>query len=123
MYSRNSRGSAMFEALVAMIIIAIVLNGASFLTSRAIASNTDQQLLNIAITQMRASIRSTDICASPPTIELPNNIVLTTTAQGCDTTTITINGRAISNVPTPPGLSVDSELLGGQVVVGGTWRH
>ena len=123
MYSDTERGSAILEALVSMALVALVLNGAGYLSSRAIASHTDQQLLNMAIAQMRASIRSEDICADAPTIELPNNIILTTTVQGCDEMTVTIDGHQISNVPTPTGLSVDSELLGGQVVVGGTWRH
>ncbi len=123
MYDSNERGSALIEALIAISLVIILLNGSGYLSSRAIASHTQQQLLNIAIAQMRASIRSDDICAQAPTIELPNNITLTATAQGCDATTVTINGLVISNVPTPTGLSVDSEILGGQVVVGGTWRN
>lgn len=123
MYVDKARGNALIEALIAMILVVILLNGAGYLSSRAIASHTDQQLLNMAITQMRTSIRNDDICANAPTIELPNNVILTATAQGCDDTTVTINGHVISNVPSPTGLSVDSEILGGQVVVGGTWRH
>lgn len=123
MYVDTARGSALIEALIAMILVVILLNGSGYLSSRAIASHTEQQLLNMAIAQMRASIRSEDICANAPIIDLPNNITLTTTAQGCDDTTVTINGLVIPNVPTPTGLSVDSEILGGLVVVGGTWRH
>ncbi len=122
MYADTERGSAIIEALVSMTLVALLLNGAGYLSTRAIASHTDQQLLNMAIAQMRASIRSDDICTNAPTIELPNNIVLATVAQGCDETTVTIDGHDIANVPTPTGLSVDSEILGGQVVVGGTWR-
>ncbi len=123
MYADKTRGSAIVEALVSMILVAILLNGAGYLSSRAIASHTDQQLLDMAIAQMRASISNDDICANAPTVVLPNNVILTTTAQGCDETTMTIAGHKITNVPTPLGLSVDSDILGGQVVVGGTWRN
>lgn len=123
MYVDTERGSALIEALVSMILVAILLNGAGYLSSRAIAFHTDQQLLDMAIAQMRASIRNEDICANAPTIELPSNITLIATAQGCDETTVTINGHDIHNMFTPSGLSVDSEILGGQVVVGGTWRN
>lgn len=123
MYAKNARGSTLMEALIALILIAILLNGAGYLATRATSSHTDQQLLSIAITQMRASLRNDDICTTAPVVELPNGNTLPTLAQGCDTTTATIGGHIITDVPTPLGLSVESDLLGGQVVVGGTWRR
>ena len=70
---------------------------------------------------MQTAIRTTDICATTPTVILPGNVTLTASVQGCAMVSATINGTIINNVPTPYGLSVTSPLLGGQVVVGGTW--
>lgn len=123
MYAKYEHGNTLMEALIALVLIGILVNGVGYLSSRATASYTEQQLLTIAITQMRSSLLAGDICTEAPTIELPNDVSLTTTVQGCDTTDATINGHVISNIPTPLGISVNSDLLGGQVVVGGTWRQ
>ena len=122
MYSNSQRGTSLIEALIAMLLIALVGSGAIHLTNRATASHTDQQLLTIAITQMRSALKTPDICTTPPVIQLPNNVSLTAQVQGCSTTTATVGGVAINNIQTPLTLSVTSDLLGGQVVVGGTWR-
>lgn len=112
-----------------MILIALTGSGAIHLTNRATSSYTDQQLLNMALTQMNAALHSQDVCTTAPVIQLPNNVSLTATVQGCAVITTTISLVATNppttgvsvNVPTPPVLSVNSPLLGGQVVVGGTW--
>jgi len=64
-----------------------------------------------------------DLCVNAPNIVLPNNLTITAEVQGCDaTTTAKINGMDIVDVPKPIALSVTSQQLGGQVVVGGTWN-
>ena len=123
MYSNSQQGTSLIEALIAMILISLVGSGAIHLTNRATASHTDQQLLTMAITQMRAALNTPNVCTTPPVIQLPNNVSLTTQVQGCGTTSVTIGvGGGAINVQSPLTLSVTSDLLGGQVVVGGTWR-
>ena len=117
----SQKGTSITEALIAVVLVALLTKGAAYLTTRATASHTDQQLLSLAINQMNYALESNSVCSAAPIIELPNNISLTSEVQGCDTTSATINGMVIDNVATPPILSVTSDLLGGQVVVGGTW--
>lgn len=123
MYANHDRGSTLMEALIALVLTAILLNGVGYLSTRATATHTEQQLLSIAIAQMQESLRTDDICTTAPTISLPDGSTLTALAQGCDTIDVTINGHIVTDVPTPLGLSVTADVLGGQVVVGGTWRH
>lgn len=120
----SERGTSLIEALIALILVSILVQGALHLTSRATSVHTEQQMLTIALSQMRAAITSESICDPDPImIQLPGNVSLPAQVQGCDTTTVTIDGTPISNIPTPVGISIDSPLLGGQVVVGGTWRN
>lgn len=114
-------GGSLIEVLIATALVGILLHGAATLVTRATSSNTDQQLLNIAITQLRSSLLRDDLCVTPPTIELPGGVTLTADVQGCSPTSVVIGGETIDNVVQPIRLAVDSDLLGGRVVVGGTW--
>lgn len=119
---KYQRGTSLIEVLIALILVSILVNGAMHLTTRATAVHTEQQLLTMAISQMQDALTRHDICTNPPTITLPGITPITADVQGCDTTSVTIDGTTISNIPTPVGLSINEPLLGGQVVVGGTWR-
>ena len=102
--------------------------GAVYLTTRATATQTTQQMLNMAVSQLRSRlIENNNICVLAPVIpdavRLPNNVSLTAQVQGCESeATVSIDGINIPGVPRPITLRVDSPLLGGEVVVGGTWN-
>jgi len=121
--SEKQTGSSLIEVLIATALVGIMLHGAATLATRAASTSTDQQQITIAVEQMRTALLDPDVCTTPPTIVLPEGTVLTAEVQGCNTTSITIGGATVTNVPSPVRLSVTSRLLGGQVVVGGTWDH
>jgi len=120
-------GSSLIEVLIATALVGIMLHGAATLTTRAAATSTDQQLITIAVEQMRTHLLDPGICTTPPTINIPdgttNGMNIVATVQGCDTTTVSIDNVTLNNVPSPLRLSVTSPLFGGQVVVGGTWDY
>jgi len=115
--SKKQRGTSIIEAVIALILVAIISSGAVFLSARA----SDAQ-----------------VCSVAPTIRLPNNVTLTgpddVQVQGCGGTIIaTIEGVSVT-VPEPlrislcppsatPSSACDGELLGGQIVVGGAWKN
>ena len=125
---KRQKGVSLIEALIAVLLVGLMSQGAVYLSTRATATQTTQQMLNMAVTQLRSRlIENNDICASAPAIadavQLPNSVSLTAEIQGCDSeATVSIDGINIPGVPRPISLSVDSPLLGGQVVVGGTWN-
>jgi len=128
---KSQRGSSLIEALIALIMIALIGKGAIYLTNRATAASTDQLLLSMAVTQMRAALTNPAICTTPPgtppaAVTLPNNPLLPITVQGCNviidaTIDIASTGEVtIGNIPAPIRLSIDDPIVGGLVVVGGT---
>ena len=116
-------GTGLIEAMIAVFLVALLSKGAVYLTARASSLQSDSRVQEIAIQQMRDSLTNNEnVCTTAPIITLPNNEVVTAAVQGCGVmTTATINGVLISQVPVPITLSVDTQSLGGQVVVGGTW--
>ncbi len=117
----------MIEALISMVLMSIISLGMVHVTSKASNAQRDSQMQEIVVNQLRAALiknkmGSVDICSTAPTVQLPNNVTLTASVQGCDgTTTAVINSVTINDVPKPISLSVTSDLIGGQIVVGGTW--
>lgn len=124
-YSSISRqkGSGLLEAIVVVVLIGLLSKGAIYLTGRASAVQGDSRVQEIALAQLRSILsNSNNICTTTPQVTLPNNETINVEVQGCNaTTTATINGVVIADVPVPVSLSVNSDSLGGQVVVGGTW--
>lgn len=121
--TESQRGSSLVEVFVALLLVSLIGKGAVQLTTKATATFTDLQLLELSVNQLRSSlIMNHDICTNAPVVILPGNISITADVQGCDTTTTaTIDGVTVAHIPKPISLSVTSDLLGGQVVVGGTW--
>ena len=115
------------EAVIGLVLVSLVVQGMLFITSRSSSVQSSLRLQEIAVLQMRAALMQNksgaiDICSVAPIVLLPNKVSITAEVQGCDTsTTAQINGTEITGVPMPIVLSVTSELLGGQIVVGGTW--
>ena len=124
----SQRGDFLVEAVIGLVLVSIVGQGMLFISSRTAASQASLRLQEIAVNQMRSALMqnrsgSIDICSTSPVIVLPNDVSITADVQGCDTTTsVVINGTSVSGVPKPISLSVTSDALGGQVVVGGTWQ-
>ena len=131
---RRQNGVSLIEAIISLLLVGLLSQGAVNLTTRATAAHTEQQLLDLTVNQMRSSLISNmDICTTNPIIQLPNNQSVTTSVQGCGSTmTVTIDTVQVNNIPRPITLSinlpefgaqvVDDVLVGGQVVVGGTWE-
>jgi len=119
----KQQGIGLIEAIITVVLVAILTKGAIYVTARASALQSKSRIQEIAITQLRDNLTNGEnVCTTAPEITLPNNEVVTAQVQGCSyTTTATINGVVIANVPVPISLSIDSLSMGGQVVVGGTW--
>lgn len=124
---KSQRGDFLVEAVIGLILVAIVGQGMLLIASRTAATQATLRVQEMAVSQMRSALMqnrsgSIDICSTSPVIFLPNSVSITADVQGCDTTsTVIINGASVSGVPKPISLSVTSDQLGGQVVVGGTW--
>ena len=124
---KRQRGDFLVEAVIGLILVSIIRQGMLLIASRTAKAQTNLSLQEIAVNQMRAALMqnrsgSIDICGSAPVISLPNAVSITAEVQGCGTyATVEINGTSVSDVPNPIRLSVTHALLGGQVVVGGTW--
>jgi len=119
----KQKGNGLLEAIVAVILVGLLSKGTIYLTGRASAVQGDSRVQEIALSQMRSSLsNSANICSTTPQVTLPNNETINVEVQGCNaTTTATIKGVVINDVPMPITLSVNSDSLGGQIVVGGTW--
>jgi len=118
----------LIEAVIGLILVAIIGQGVVFIASRTATKNGQIRLQEMATNQMRSLLANNkmdgiDLCTTAPTIVLPNNLSIVAQVQGCDaTTTATIDGVEVADVPKPIALSVTATQLGGQVVVGGTWN-
>lgn len=122
----KQRGDFLIESLIGLLLMAIIGMGVVFVTSRISVSQKDMRMQEIAVNQMRAWLLKNgtgpiDICVDTPPIELPGeDSDVTVEVIGCgDTTVATINGVNIP-VPKPLFISVTSDALGGEVIVGGS---
>lgn len=122
---RKQRGDFLIESLIGMVLMAIIGMGVVFVTSQMSVAKKDMRLQEIAVNQMRALLlnngtRGINICANTPQVKLPG--VLDSEIQvevfGCSTTTATIAGVPIADVPKPLFISVRSDALGGEIIVG-----
>ena len=127
---KPQRGSSLIEAVVALVLLSLVTQGAVTMTARASASQGELRVQEIALTQMREMLianksGSIDLCApgSLPAVQLPETAV-TPDIQGCgETMSFKIDGTTIDNIAAPLVVSVTNDAIGGQIVVGGTWRN
>ena len=116
------------ESILALAMISIVTQGAVSTTSRVSASQGELRVQEIALAQMKAMLvanrsGSINLCDANalPDLQLPQNISVTPEVQGCNETMYyKINGTTFE-APVPLVLSVTSDVLGGQIVIGGTW--
>jgi type II secretory pathway pseudopilin PulG len=125
----KQRGDLLIESLIGMALMAIIGMGVAFVTSKMSVSQRDLRVQEIVVNQLRAQLMNNrtgviNLCTTKPVISIPGiqlapeNI----TVQGCGgTTTATIGGVSIPNVPRPLVVSVSHPQLGGEIIVGGTW--
>lgn len=131
---RRQRGDFLIESLIGLLLMAIIGMGVVFVTSRMSVSQKDMRMQEIAVNQMRAELlkhgtNGINICDTTPQVELPgvDPSDITVEVIGCDefdetkvgTTKAVINGVNIDDVPKPLFISVKSDVLGGEVIVGG----
>ncbi|UVE17291.1 hypothetical protein NVV93_17180 [Pseudomonas sp. LS44] len=121
----------MIEALIGMLLMAIVGLGLVYTSSRVAVSQKDMNLQNLAISQMRDLLQrngsgTLDLCASAPSIQLPNPLTLRVTVSGCNSNLAASVGKATDSarkslvgIQGPLVLSVSDPSLGGEVRVGG----
>lgn len=125
----KQRGDFLIESLIGLLLMAIIGMGVVFVTSRMSVSQKDMRMQEIAVNQMRAWLLNNgtggiNICGATPQVKLPGVDDITVEVIGCDgtnvgTTVATINGVDIT-VPKPLFISVTSDALGGEVIVGGS---
>lgn len=125
----KQRGDFLIESLIGLLLMAIIGMGVVFVTSRMSVSQKDMRMQEIAVNQMRALLLNNgtggiNLCATPPSVKLPgvaeNDIV--TEVIGCDPPDmieVTVGGVSIGQMPKPLFISVTSDALGGEVIVGG----
>lgn len=127
----KQRGDFLLEALIGMVLMAIVSMGVVYVTSKASVSQKDMQVQEIAIAQLRHRLQSgVDLCAANQTITLPGGATAPITTQGCDgaapaTLTAVIEGFSIAGVPSPVVMSASlgaEDCDSCRVVVGGKWQ-
>lgn len=128
---RKQRGDFLLEALIGMVLMAIVSMGVVYATSKASVSQRDMQVQEIAIAHLRARLQSgVDLCAANQSISLPGGVTAAVETQGCDgaspaSLTAQIGDATITGVPSPVVMSAslgafDCEEC--KVVVGGKWQ-
>lgn len=126
----KQRGDFLLEALIGMVLMAIISMGVVYVTSKASVAQRDMQVQEIAKTQLRNKLQSgSGLCAAGNNITLPGGATVDITTQGCTNTartslTASINGATVPDVPSPVIMSAN---LGADtckdcsVIVGGTW--
>jgi len=126
---KRQRGTSIVEAIITLVLVAILASGAIFVSSKSAAQQGELRVQEIAVSQIRSALINNgtggvDICTTPPIVTLPNGEVLTAPyieVQGCNSTiTATVNGADVT-VPEPLRISINHASVGGQMVVGGTW--
>lgn len=127
---RQQRGDFLLEALIGMVLMAIISMGVVYVTSKASVSQRDMQVQEIAKSQLRTKLQNgINLCAANQTITVPGKADTAITMQGCTSTertslTASINSVTVTDIPSPVIMSAN---LGAdtcddcKIIVGGTW--
>lgn len=127
----DQRGDFLLEALIGMVLMAIVSMGVVYVTSRASVSQRDMQVQDMAINQLRSRLqRGVDLCAPNQVINLPDGTQPEVQVQGCDGAapamlTVKINNLDVSQIASPVVMSANIGAAGCtdcNIVVGGNWK-
>ncbi|MCY1267956.1 hypothetical protein D9M68_216880 [compost metagenome] len=127
----RQRGDVLIEALIGMLLMAIVGLGLVYTTSRVAVSQKDMNLQSLAVSQLRDLLQrngsgTLDLCAGAPNLLLPNQLSLPVTVSGCASSlAVSVGKRSdsarleLTGLRGPLSLSVSDPALGGEVRVGG----
>ena len=126
----SQQGNSLVEAVVAIALVGLVAQGAVLMNARAADTQGQIHTQESAISQMRALLVNNgtgaiDLCSgSLPDIDLSHDTTTPLRVQGCSaTTTAAIGDLTITDLPHPLILSINHDLVGGQMVIGGTWSY
>ncbi|AYC31434.1 hypothetical protein D3880_03080 [Pseudomonas cavernae] len=121
----------MIEALIGMLLVAVIGLGLVYTSSRVAVSHKDMNLQSLAVAQLRDLLQrngsgSLDLCATAPSIKLPPQLSLPVSVSGCDASLSASVGKTsdsarktLTGLHGPLSLSVTDPALGGEVRVGG----
>lgn len=121
---RRVRGDALLDALIAMVLLAIVAVGPAYVVSRMAVAHKEMNVSSNAVMQLRALLQAEGnaLCGTSRAITLGGQ-TLPVTVSCADRGAVTVGGvtLAAADVPRSVELSVDSTELfggGGLIVVG-----
>ncbi|HNG59097.1 MAG TPA: hypothetical protein PKZ52_04675 [Cellvibrionaceae bacterium] len=118
------RGDMLIEALIGLVLMAIVAVGVTTITSKVEKGKREMSVQDLAVSQLQELLvkngnGSINLCDSTPeTITLPDETI-TVAASGCTTVSATINGVAFTDLKQPIVLSATSSKNGAKYTVGG----
>ncbi len=135
----KQRGEILIESMIGMVLMALIGGGVSMMTANVARGHGEMNVQSLAIQQMRSALvengfNSTDICATPPPVSLPNSVSVTLSMQGCTSgaravTSATIQdvggtmaAVTVNDVPAPVVIQASSEAFAGNLIVGGAWN-
>jgi len=121
----RQRGDALLEALVGVVLVAIIGMGSAYTASRIAVSHKFARTQAMAVSQLRQMLQSpSDIAAwcsgtAPPAVRIrpadtaiaPTDLSVTVTCSAAGT--LTIGGRSIATPPQRVTLTVSSSALFG----------
>lgn len=124
----KQQGDFLLEALIGMVLMAIISMGVVYVTSKASVSQRDMQVQEIAISQLRNLLQNgVGLCDAGQTVTLPGNGAAAIQTQGCAANQpvdlVAVIGASSIAVPSPVVMSVNigaNNCQNCSVVVGGS---
>lgn len=121
----SQRGDILIEALIGLVLMAIVAVGVTTITSKVAKGKREMSVQDLAISQLQELLikngnGTVNLCDNTPeTITLPDETI-TVKATGCSAVAATINGVAFTDLKPPIVLSAKSSKPdGAEYTVGG----
>ncbi|KAA8733283.1 prepilin-type cleavage/methylation domain-containing protein [Acinetobacter qingfengensis] len=132
--NQYQQGVGLLEAMIAVLLSSILILGISYGMGRILTNQKQSNLQYIVVNQLRAKLQTatpaqkTKWCAGTeqPTITLPDQTTVLTITVTCPSVSVTVtsptnnNANATISIQQPIKFSVQSDLLGGELVVGET---
>jgi Tfp pilus assembly protein PilV len=121
---REQQGDMLIEALVGLVLMAIIAIGVTTITSKVEKGKREMSVQDLAVSQLQELLvkngnGSVNLCDSTPeTITLPDETI-TVVASGCTPITSTVNGVSLTDLKQPIVLSATSAMNSAVFTVGG----
>lgn len=114
-------GLSMLEALITMLLLAIIGIGIAFVAGRTMVAQRNASTQHLAVSQMREALKSGACDSSAPTA-VALNIASNPVSASCQSDEVTLTVVPASGAQqvvqvSIPQISVDHEMFGGKVVV------